>query len=196
MLRQTVRAVLQFPRAMSTVNTPTGSEVATFANGCFWGTEHLFRKHFADRGLIDAKVGFIAGDKSRFPKPSYREVCSGDTGYAEAAQLSFDPAKTTYAELVEFFYRTHDPTQVDGQGPDIGSQYRSGLYPHSAEQETTARQVTDAVQKKHFDPNGTRIVTEIQPLPASDFSPAEDYHQEYLFNNPSGYHCPTHRLWW
>ncbi|WFD33710.1 peptide-methionine (S)-S-oxide reductase [Malassezia cuniculi] len=155
---------------MTTLATPSGAEVATFANGCFWGTEHLFRKNFAHCGLIDAKVGFIGGDKARFPKPSYREVCSGSTGHAEAAQLSYDPAKVSYAELVEFFYRTHDPTQVDGQGPDVGTQYRSGLYPHTADQLHTAKEITAKVQKERFDPNGTRIVTEIVELPASDFT--------------------------
>lgn len=196
MLFRAVRAAIATTRKMSTLTTPPGAQIATFANGCFWGTEHLFRKNFANRGLIDVAVGFIGGDKIRFPKPSYREVCSGNTGYAEAAQLSFDPSKLPYAELVEFFYRTHDPTQADGQGPDIGTQYRSGLYPHNAEQEDIARKVTAKVQKERFDPNGTRIVTEIRALPASDFSTAEDYHQNYLFNNPNGYHCPTHRLWW
>lgn len=93
MLLRAVRAALATQRAMSTQGTPNAAQVATFANGCFWGTEHLFRKNFASRGLIDAKVGFIAGDKTRFPKPSYREVCSGNTGYAEAAQLAFDPVR-------------------------------------------------------------------------------------------------------
>ena len=110
----------------------------------------------------------------------------------------------SYEELVEFFYRTHDPTQQDGQGPDIGSQYRSALFPHTLEQEAIARKVTEEVQKKHFDPQGTRIVTAIQRVPAGDLYVlftytsfvAEQYHQEYLLNNPSGYHCPTHRLWW
>ena len=110
----------------------------------------------------------------------------------------------SYEELVEFFYRTHDPTQQDGQGPDIGSQYRSALFPHTPEQEAIARKVTEEVQKKHFDPHGTRIVTTIHRVPASDLYVrttytsfvAEQSHQEYLLNNPSGYHCPTHRLWW
>ena len=92
MLFRAVRALIATQRNnMSTLAAPPHAQIATFANGCFWGTEHLFRKNFAHRGLIDATVGFIAGDKTRFPKPSYREVCSGDTGYAEAAQLSFDP---------------------------------------------------------------------------------------------------------
>ncbi|AXA49345.1 peptide-methionine (S)-S-oxide reductase [Malassezia restricta] len=169
------------------------SEVATFANGCFWGTEHMFRKHYGGKGLIDAKVGFIGGTKA---DPTYMEVCSGQTGHAEASQLTFEPSKVSYEELVEFFYRTHDPTQQDGQGPDIGSQYRSALFPHTPEQEAIARKVTEEVQKKHFDPHGTRIVTTIHRVPASDFFVAEQYHQEYLLNNPSGYHCPTHRLWW
>ncbi|CCV00020.1 unnamed protein product [Malassezia sympodialis ATCC 42132] len=171
------------------------ADIATFANGCFWGTEHIYRKYFSGKGLLDVKVGFIGGKKD-FPNPTYRDVCTGKTGHAEAAQVVFDPAQVSYAELVEFFYRTHDPTQVNGQGPDIGTQYRSALFPHTDEQERTAKRVTEEVQAKHFQPKGSQIATQIERLPVEDFFVAEDYHQAYLINNPSGYHCPTHRLWW
>ncbi|PKI85674.1 peptide-methionine (S)-S-oxide reductase [Malassezia vespertilionis] len=188
---------------MST-STPASTETATFANGCFWGTEYIFRKYFGDKGLIHAEVGYIGGNH-KFANPSYEQVCTGKTGHAEASLLAFDPSRVSYAELVEFFYRTHDPTQANGQGPDIGTQYRSALFPHTPEQEQTAKRVTEAVQAQHFDPKGTRIVTTIEPRPVSDLYvlflltqsfKAEPYHQAYLSNNPSGYHCPTHRLWW
>ncbi|WFD30139.1 peptide-methionine (S)-S-oxide reductase [Malassezia sp. CBS 17886] len=179
---------------MSTANTGS-TETATFANGCFWGTEHIFRQHYGNKGLLSAEVGYIGGDKA-FANPTYQDVCSGRTGHAEAAQITFDPRKLPYGDLVEFFYRTHDPTQVDAQGPDRGTQYRSALFPHSPEQTKTAQRVTDEVQSKYFTPKGQRIATSITQVPESDFHKAEDYHQEYLLNNPSGYHCPTHRLWW
>lgn len=153
-----------FFRAMSSVKK---TEIATFANGCFWGTEHMFRKHFGGKGLINAKVGYIGGNKS-IPKPTYKQVCTGTTGYAEAAQIEFDPSSVSYAELVEFFYRTHDPTQVGGQGPDMGDQYRSALFPHTQEQTDIAQKVTSEVQAKHFNPHGTRIVTQIQMAKPED----------------------------
>ncbi|WFD40105.1 peptide-methionine (S)-S-oxide reductase [Malassezia japonica] len=178
---------------MSTASA--NKEVATFANGCFWGTEHIFKKHFADKGLLSAEVGYIGGDK-KFTNPTYEEVCTGKTGHAEAAQLVFDPAQVQYADLVEFFYRSHDPTEENAQGPDRGTQYRSAIFAHTPEQERIAQKVTQVVQSMHFDKQAKRIVTQIQLVPESDFHRAESYHQEYLFNNPSGYHCPTHRLWW
>jgi len=173
------------------------TEVATFANGCFWGTEHMFLKHYPpkqNKGIIKTTVGYTGG-KDNINDPSYRDVCSGETDHAEAVQIIFDPTIVKYDELVEFFYRTHDPTTKNRQGHDVGTQYRSAIFTHSEEQAKIAREVTEAVQNKHFDPNGTKIVTEISP--AKTFYPAEDYHQEYLFKNPNGYHCSTHVLhWW
>ncbi|KIJ51300.1 hypothetical protein M422DRAFT_223801 [Sphaerobolus stellatus SS14] len=169
-------------------------ELATFANGCFWGTEHIFLKHYPikeNKGILSSKVGFIGG---KVPDPSYQLVCTGETEHAEAIELEFDPAIVKYEELVEFFYRTHDPTTVDRQGNDVGSQYRSAIFVHSDEQAKIAREVTEAVQKKHFDPKGAKIVTTIEA--AGKFYTAEQYHQLYLFKNPNGYHCYTHRLHW
>ncbi|KZV97174.1 peptide methionine sulfoxide reductase [Exidia glandulosa HHB12029] len=179
----------QYPMAES-------SETATFASGCFWGTEHIFVKHYGNgKGILKTSVGYTGGHPSPAnTKPTYREVCSGSTGHAEACRVEFDPSKVTYAQLVEFFYRTHDPTTVDRQGPDTGTQYRSAIFYHSEEQERFAKQVTEEVQKKHFEGKGMKIVTKIEP--ASDWYDAEDYHQMYLFNNPNGYQCPTHRLQW
>ncbi|KAJ2923328.1 hypothetical protein H1R20_g13765, partial [Candolleomyces eurysporus] len=183
----------------ATVINPTSSvqpQVATFASGCFWGVEHIFLKHFPpaeDKGILKTAVGYTGGKESA-ASPGYRTVCSGTTDHAEAVRIEFDPTKVTYDELVEFFYRTHDPTTVNQQGVDTGTQYRSAIFYHSPEQETIAKRVTEEVQKEHFDPIGKKIVTEI--LPASKWWDAEDYHQLYLFKNPTGYQCPTHRLHW
>ncbi|KAN0066572.1 hypothetical protein ACQY0O_000666 [Thecaphora frezii] len=171
-------------------------EYATVASGCFWGTEHIYRKHYGDgKGLIDAKVGFIGGLESS-KNPTYEEVCTGRTGHAEATQIRFDPSKVSYAELIEFFYRTHDPTQLNRQGNDRGTQYRSAIFAHDDQQLAIAKQVTEEVQKKHFDPKGSKIVTQLEVRNKDDFFPADDYHQKYLINNPNGYHCATHVLHW
>lgn len=165
---------------------PDGAQRCTVAAGCFWGTEHLYRKHFTGKGLLDAKVGYIGGD---LDNPSYRAVCGGKTGHAEAAQIIFDPAKVSYFDLLEFFYRTHDPTTLNQQGPDTGPQYRSAIYYHDEEQEKVAREVTRLANEKWWK---GKIVTELAP--AGRWWTAEQYHQEYLDKNPSGYECPSHFL--
>ncbi|KAF8599636.1 peptide methionine sulfoxide reductase [Ceratobasidium sp. AG-I] len=166
-------------------------EIATFASGCYWGTEHIFVKHYGQKGILKTAVGFTGGDVEN---PSYRQVCTGDTGHAEALRIEFDPEKVEYGELVEFFYRTHNPTTMNRQGDDIGVQYRSVIFTHTPEQEHIARRVTTDIQAKHFDPVGKRIVTTI--LPAGEWYSAEEDHQMYLFKNPNGYQCETHRLHW
>ncbi|KAF9558493.1 peptide methionine sulfoxide reductase [Agrocybe pediades] len=179
--------------AMSSASKP---EIATFAAGCFWGVEHIFLKHFPpsqNKGILSTAVGYTGGNPL-VTNPSYELVCKGATDHAEALKIEFDPSVVTYAQLVEFFYRTHDPTTVNRQGADAGSQYRSAIFTHSPEQEAVAKRVTEEVQAKHFTPKGQKIVTEI--VPAGQWWNAEDYHQLYLFKNPSGYQCPTHRLHW
>ncbi|TFK21447.1 peptide methionine sulfoxide reductase [Coprinopsis marcescibilis] len=183
-----------FRASMSTSSAQP--EVATFASGCFWGVEHIFLKHFPpsdNKGILKTSVGYTGGKESS-TNPDYRSVCGGTTGHAEAVRIEFDPTIVGYDQLVEFFYRTHDPTTPNRQGADAGTQYRSAIFTHSTEQEQIAKRVTEEVQAKHFTPNGTRIVTEI--IPAGQWWDAEDYHQLYLFKNPSGYQCPTHRLHW
>lgn len=170
--------------AQSTI--PAGAEKATIAAGCFWGVEHMYRKHFDGKGLYDARVGYIGGDSTN---PSYRDVCSGATGHAEATQIVYDPNRITYRQLLEFFYRMHDPTTPNQQGPDRGSQYRSGVFFHDPEQERVAREVTKKVSEQWW---GGKVVTEI--LPAGQWWDAEEYHQLYLDKNPSGYECPSHFL--
>lgn len=148
----------------------TGSEKATFAAGCFWGVEEAFR---ALPGVGDAAVGFMGGTSEN---PSYREVCGGRTGHAEVVHLEYDPAKVSYDELLDAFWGCHDPTTLNRQGPDVGSQYRSAIFFHTPAQEAAAR-----ASKERLDAEGRfrrPIVTRIEP--ASIFWRAEEYHQRYL----------------
>lgn len=169
------------------VVTP-GLEVATVAGGCFWGVDHIYRKYFGNgKGLVDCRVGYANGNTA---SPTYQQVCSGRTNHAEALQILFDPKKLSYAHLIEFFLRTHDPTQRGHQGPDIGSQYRTAIFTHDEQQNKIAHEVVEKVNEKYF-PN-SKIVTEIEPI--RNFWDGEDYHQNYLNNNPGGYECPTHYL--
>jgi len=145
----------------------------------------MYRKDFGGKGLIDARVGYIGGDTD---SPSYRAVCSGRTGHAEALQVVFDPEKVSYRTLIEYFYKMHDPTTSNRQGPDVGSQYRSGIFYHNDEQEKEAKTITQQVQEQWW--KDGKVVTEI--LPAGKWWDAEQYHQLYLDNNPGGYECPSH----
>ena len=146
------------------------TETATFAAGCFWGVEVTFRN--VD-GVLDAIVGYTGGHTE---EPTYKEVCTDTTGHAEAVEVTFDPDKVSYEELLEVFWRNHDPTQVNRQGPDFGSQYRSAVFFHSPQQEAAAR-----ASKEALDASGKLarpVATEITP--ASTFWKAEEYHQRYL----------------
>jgi len=143
-------------------------ETATFAAGCFWGVEAAFRKV---RGVVDTRVGYCGG---HVPEASYQQVCTGTTGHAESVEVRFDPAMVNYASLLGVFWNCHDPTQLNRQGPDIGSQYRSVIFYHSEEQKEAALASRDAHQQ-HL---GMPVVTEI--VVASPFYPAEEYHQRYL----------------
>ena len=147
---------------------------ATFGAGCFWGVEATFRK--VD-GVIETVVGYTGGETA---KPSYEEVCGGRTGHAEAVQLQFDPARVSYGELLDIFWDLHDPTTLNRQGPDVGTQYRSAIYVHDAEQEAAATASKERLQQtgRYRDP----IVTEI--VPAGEFYRAEDYHQQYFEKSP------------
>ncbi|GAO13739.1 uncharacterized protein UV8b_01617 [Ustilaginoidea virens] len=172
--------------AAAAVAVPPDAQRCTLAAGCFWGTEHLYRRHFTGKGLLDVQVGYIGGDAR---DPSYRAVCGGKTGHAEAAQIIFDPRQVSYRALLEFFYRMHDPTTRNAQGPDAGTQYRSAIFFHDGEQERIARQVTRLADEQWWKGG---IVTEIAP--AGRWWTAEEYHQEYLGRNPGGYECPSHFL--
>jgi peptide-methionine (S)-S-oxide reductase len=143
---------------------------ATFAAGCFWGVEATFRQI---PGVTSTRVGYIGG---RTENPTYKEVCTDGTGHAEAVEVEFDPAVARYDELLKTFWENHDPTQLNRQGPDWGSQYRSAIYFHTPEQEAAARASKDALEKAHR--YSKPIVTQI--VPAVTFYPAEEYHQQYL----------------
>ena len=147
-------------------------EQATFAAGCFWGVEVDFRN---TPGVKGAQVGYIGGHTEN---PTYREVCGGGTGHAEAVEVTFDPAEVSYEQLADTFFRLHDPTQVNRQGPDIGSQYRSAVFTHSPEQERVAREAAARAAERLGRPVATQIVTDEQT-----FWPAEEYHQQYLVKN-------------
>ncbi|KAF1833880.1 peptide methionine sulfoxide reductase msrB/msrA [Decorospora gaudefroyi] len=165
---------------------PPGAQTATVAAGCFWGVEHMYRREYKGKGLYDARVGYIGGDTEN---PGYRAVCSGRTGHAEALQISYDPTQLSYRTLLEFFYKMHDPTTPNRQGPDVGTQYRSAIFYHDAEQEKIARDVTQKVDQQWWKGG---VATEI--LQAGRWWDAEEYHQLYLDHNPGGYECPSHFL--
>ena len=178
------------PDALAAVNFPENTQRATVAAGCFWGVEHIYRKHYGGgKGLLDAKVGYTGGGTSA---PNYRTVCSGKTGHAEALLIAFDPDKVSYRELLEFFFRMHDPTTPNKQGGDEGTQYRSAIFANSEEQLAIAQEIKDKVQKEWYPEKNKKVVTEIAM--AGPWFPAEDYHQLYLENNPTGYECSSHRV--
>jgi peptide-methionine (S)-S-oxide reductase len=144
------------------------TEKATFGAGCFWGVEVEFRNV---PGVVDAAVGYEGGT---LENPTYEQVCRKDTGHAEVVEVAFDPAEVSYDELLDTFFELHDPTQLNRQGPDVGTQYRSVVFTHSAEQEQAARAARERAQERLDRP----VVTAIEL--ASDFWRAEEYHQQYL----------------
>lgn len=148
----------------------TIQEKATFGAGCFWGVEATFRRV---PGVISTRVGYLGGNTK---DPTYRDVCTDSTGHAEVVEILFDPAQLSYNQLLDLFWELHDPTQLNRQGPDYGTQYRSAIFFHSPEQEAAARASKKALEEKKV--FSKPIVTEITP--ASEFYEAEDYHQQYL----------------
>lgn len=154
-------------------------ETAIFAAGCFWGVEEILRKV---EGVIDTTVGYTGGTVSN---PAYRDVCTGKTGHAEAVKVVYDPSTVSYETLLDYFFRLHDPTTLNRQGNDKGSQYRSAIFYTNERQRRLAEAKKQAVDKSGKWDNPA--VTEIAE--AGTFYPAEDYHQDYLQKNPNGYHC-------
>jgi peptide-methionine (S)-S-oxide reductase len=143
-------------------------EKATFAAGCFWGVEEAFR-HID--GVSNTRVGYVGG---WMENPSYEDVCTDRTGHAEAVEIDFDPQKVSYENLLETFWRVHDPTTVNRQGPDIGTQYRSAIFFHTPQQQAQAQRSKQVAQQAQTKPIATEITA------AATFYPAEDYHQQYL----------------
>jgi len=161
---------------------PEGIQTAIFGMGCFWGAERIFWQ--AD-GVYTTAVGYAGGAT---PNPTYEEVCSGRTGHAEVVLVAFDPAKTSYAEMLKLFWEGHDPTQGMRQGADVGTQYRSLILWQGAEQRAAAEASAGAYQEMLTAAGYGTITTEIAELdPAHPFCYAEDYHQQYLAKNPAGY---------
>jgi len=157
------------------------AEIATLAGGCFWCLEAVYDQ---TKGVSSVESGYMGGKN---PDPTYEQVCSGRTGHAEVVQLTFDPAVITFRELLEILFVIHDPTTLNRQGNDVGTQYRSAIFYHSPEQKKTAGEVIAAFTKDGVHANP--IVTEI--VPAGPFYVAEDYHQEYFARNPLQGYC-TH----
>jgi peptide-methionine (S)-S-oxide reductase len=152
-------------------------ETITLGGGCFWCIEAVYEKV---RGVVGVESGYSNGQT---PNPSYEQVCSGRTGHAEVVRVSFDPEQITLREVLEIFFVVHDPTTLNRQGNDVGTQYRSGIYFHDAEQERVAREVLAELGALH----GGRVVTELQP--ERSYSRAEDYHQHYFANHPEQGYC-------
>ncbi len=170
---------------------PEGLQMAVFGMGCFWGAE---RKFWQAEGVYSTQVGYAGGFT---PNPTYREVCSGQTGHTEVVRVVFDPKRISYEELLRIFWENHDPTQGMRQGNDIGTQYRSAIYTFGEEQLRAAKASRDAYQKALTEAGYGPITTEIREAPTFYF--AEEYHQQYLAKNPGGYcglggtgvGCPT-----
>ncbi len=144
----------------------TEKKKAIFAGGCFWGTEYYFQR---SPGVVSTRVGYTGGDTDN---PTYREVCSGSTGHAEALEVVYDPGVTDFETLARLFFEIHDPTQVDRQGPDVGHQYRSAVFYLDEDQRKVTEKLVDILERKGLD-----VVTEVEA--AGTFWPAENYHQQY-----------------
>ncbi len=160
---------------------PVPVETAYFAGGCFWGIEHYFQK---GPGVIEAVSGYMQGRKD---SPTYKDVCGHGTGHAETVKVVFDPKRITYRRLLEAFFKMHDPTQLDRQGPDVGDQYRSGIWTVNDQQQREAEAFIKEIQPRYKE----RIVTQVEP--AAKFWPAEDYHQDYI--DKTGRTCHVANPW-
>ena len=158
---------------------PSPAETAIFAGGCFWCIEEIFRQQ---PGVLRVVSGYVGG---HVPNPSYAQVCSGNSGHAEAVKVDFDPNAVSFARLLDVFWTAHDPTQLNRQGADVGSQYRSAVFVLSdAQRETAAASIENESRSGR---HRGKIVTEISP--AGTFYPAEDYHQQYYLNNSQAPYC-------
>jgi len=155
------------------------TQEAVFAAGCFWGVETLFKKF---PGVVKTEVGYTCGHKDQ---PNYHEVCSGTTGHTEAIRVIYDPNQLSYEDVAKYFFEIHDPTQIKGQGPDIGEQYLSVVFYYDEHQETTAQALIDVLKLKGLD-----VVTSV--LPVSTFWKAEDYHQDYYMKKGGAPYCHTY----
>jgi peptide methionine sulfoxide reductase msrA/msrB len=180
-IRHCVNSIsMEFIPAGQEMKQEIKTDTAIFASGCFWGTEYYFK---TAKGVISTDVGYTGGTKEN---PSYKEVSTGKTGHAEAVLVVFDPSKTSYEELAKLFFETHDPGQVDRQGPDIGNQYRSAIFYKDEEQKKTAEKLIAILKEK-----GYKVVTEVTK--AGKFWKAEDYHQDYYEHTGGTPYCHVYR---
>jgi peptide-methionine (S)-S-oxide reductase len=159
----------------------------TLAAGCFWGVERVFTRQFKNKGLVDIKVGYANGIEG-INEITYEKVCSGSTNFVESVQISYEPSQLSLQDILGIFFRMHDATTVNRQGNDTGTQYRSGIFYHYAEDGAICSQVKEESNKIWY-PNH-QIVTIIEPIKI--WYDAEDYHQTYLDRNPGGYECANH----
>jgi len=166
----------ELPELISSVDT----KIAYLASGCFWGTEYHLQKL---PGVISTTVGYTGGNVEY---PSYKQVCTGTTGHAEAVKVVYDPSRVSYEALLKMFFETHDPTQVDGQGPDIGTQYRSEIFVTDKEQEQVAKKLIGLLEDK-----GYKVATKVSP--AAPFYEGEDYHQDYYDNKGTTPYCHIYK---
>lgn len=172
-------AIFKF-RRFAKSNASSMTEIAVFAGGCFWCTEAVFSEL---KGVTEVVPGYTGGN---IPDPSYEQVCTGRTGHAEAVRVTFDPSVISYKDLLEIFLSTHDPTSLNRQGADVGTQYRSAVFYATEEQRRAAEEtIRELAEGRVFD--GKKIVTEVAPL--REFYAAEDYHRDYFKRNPSQGYC-------
>lgn len=177
--QETMKTEQSTPKPMPTVSNPSNIDTATFGAGCFWCIEAVFQRL---EGVMSVKSGYSGGTVKN---PSYREVCSGLTGHAEVAEIVYDKSKISFDELLQVFWKTHDPTTLNYQGNDHGTQYRSAIFYHNQEQKEKAEAYKKELNAEHAYPNP--IVTEITPF--KEFYPAEDYHQNYYNQNGNEGYC-------
>lgn len=175
--KDTAMPTTQSAAVTDTLRPAGQTEIATLAGGCFWCVEAIYQDL---QGVVKVESGYTGG---HVDNPTYREICTGTTGHAEAIQVTFDPAVVSFREILEIFFTVHDPTTLNRQGADVGPQYRSAIFYHSPEQKTAAEEVKTAARELWDDP----IVTEITAI--STFYKAENYHQNYYKDNPNQPYC-------
>jgi peptide-methionine (S)-S-oxide reductase len=168
---------------MSPVDNQPDNQIAYFATGCFWGAE---RRFWQMDGVSETSVGYMGGTKAQ---PTYKEVCTGETGHAEMVKVVFNPSVVSYNRLLQEFWTMHDPTSLNKQGGDIGTQYRSAIYTTTPDQLIEAVNTRDRYEEVLLQNGMNKICTEIQEADGHIYWPAEEYHQRYLEKNPNGYDC-------
>lgn len=174
--KKTMKRLFMILGLITAINGEIMTENATFGGGCFWGVEEHFRTM---PGVLKTQAGFMGGHSEN---PTYKEVCTGTTGHAEVVYLVFDPNKISYQTLLEEFFKVHNPTQINRQGPDVGTQYRSVIFYHTEKQKSLAADMIETLEKSGK--YRQKIATMVEP--ASSFYPAEEYHQKYLYKRGMG----------